>query len=211
MHVDARKCTRMYLGASRGTWCTRHAMHAARKARRTRKKIFLKTWNPGWKQSASSWYMQTHASARECTRVHVDARECTWHAARGSMHVKKGDVIIWKLRYERKINAGSVAYGCKLECPVQLQVEFYADSYVGSRLRLPRQGWLNASFTYLWLVTSLTSLLSGNTTRDSKYDNIRRIRCSITKPTEKSDSPRNSDLFEKKNHLKRSFFDDSSQ
>ena len=85
-----------------------------------------------------------------------------------------------------------------MECPVQLQVEFYVDSYVGSRLRLPRQEWLNASFTYLWLVTSLTSLLSGNTTRDSKYDNIRRNRCSITKPTEKSDSPRNSDLFEKK-------------
>ena len=208
MHVNARGCIWVHHEArdARGTRCTRHAKYETRE-----KNLSLKTWNPGWKQSASSWYMQTHASARECTRVHVDARECTWHAARGSMHVKKGDVIIWKLRYERMIDAGSVAYGSKLECPVQLQVEFYVDSYVGSRLRLPRQGWLNASFTCLWLVTSLTSLLSGNTTRDSKYDNIRQIRCSITKPTEKSDSPRNSDLFEKKNHLKRSFFDDSSQ
>ena len=68
MHVDARKCTRIYFG---GCESTRHVICKARDAREAReRKLFF------WKREIRAGNSRHQADTRRRMRVHVNTRGC---------------------------------------------------------------------------------------------------------------------------------------
>ena len=76
MHVDARKCTRIYFGGSKST---RHVIKKARDAREAReRKLFfwkreIRAGN-SWHQAYTCRRMRMHVNTRGCMRMHENAR-----------------------------------------------------------------------------------------------------------------------------------------